>query len=69
MLLFAGSTPFGGYLTGFLAEHIGVQEAIGFNAGMCAVGVAVALAVLRVAPRDIVRTADASRLTLVADAA
>jgi MFS family permease len=43
MLLFAGSTPFGGYLTGFLAEEVGVREAIGFNAAMCAIGLAVAL--------------------------
>ena len=43
MLLFAGSTPFGGYLTGFLAEEIGVREAIGINAAICAVGLAVAL--------------------------
>src|SRR2546430_16147597 len=28
MLLFAGSTPIGGFLTGYLAEHIGVSEAI-----------------------------------------
>jgi MFS family permease len=43
MLLFAGSTPFGGYLTGYLAEHIGVREAIGFNAGLCAIGLSLAL--------------------------
>jgi len=43
MLLFAGSTPFGGYLTGFLAEEIGVREAIGFNAGLCAIGLSLAL--------------------------
>ena len=43
MLLFAGSTPFGGYLTGFLAEHIGVQNAIAFNAAMCGLGVCLAL--------------------------
>jgi MFS family permease len=43
MLLFAGSTPFGGYLTGFLAEEIGVQEAIGFNAALCAIGLGLAL--------------------------
>ena len=43
MLLFAGSTPFGGYLTGFLAEEIGVREAIGFNAAICAIGLALAL--------------------------
>ena len=36
MLLFAGSTPFGGYLTGYLAEQLGVQAAIMFNAAMCA---------------------------------
>jgi MFS family permease len=42
MLLFAGSTPIGGYLTGFMAEHLGVQTAIGFNAGMCALGLAAA---------------------------
>jgi MFS family permease len=68
MLLFAGSTPFGGY-SRVLAEHIGVQEAIGFNAGMCAIGVAVALLYYASHHRDIVRTADASRLTLAADAA
>jgi MFS family permease len=43
MLLFAGSTPFGGYLTGFLAEEIGVREAIGVNAALCAIGLALAL--------------------------
>jgi MFS family permease len=43
MLLFAGSTPFGGYLTGFLAEEIGVREAIGFNAAFCAIGLSLAL--------------------------
>jgi MFS family permease len=43
MLLFAGSTPFGGYLTGFLAEQIGVREAIGFNAALCAIGLSLAL--------------------------
>jgi MFS family permease len=43
MLLFAGSTPFGGYLTGYLAEHIGVREAIGVNAGLCAIGLSLAL--------------------------
>jgi MFS family permease len=43
MLLFAGSTPVGGYLTGFLAEEVGVREAIGFNAALCAIGLALAL--------------------------
>jgi MFS family permease len=40
MLLFAGSTPIGGYLTGFMAEHLGVSTAIAINAGACALGVA-----------------------------
>ena len=39
MLLFAGSTPIGGYLTGLMAEHLGVTTAILVNAGMCLVGV------------------------------
>jgi MFS family permease len=43
MLLFAGSTPFGGYITGFLAEEIGVREAIGFNAAVCGIGLSLAL--------------------------
>jgi MFS family permease len=43
MLLFAGSTPFGGYLTGFMSEHLGVQTAITFNAAMCGLGVAAGL--------------------------
>jgi MFS family permease len=66
MLLFAGSTPFGGYLTGFLAEHIGVQEAIGINAGMCALGVAVAGAYYVTHRAEIARTADASRPVIMA---
>jgi MFS family permease len=40
MLLFAGSTPIGGYLTGQMAEHLGVQMAVGINAGLSMVGVA-----------------------------
>ena len=43
MLLFAGSTPIGGFLTGFMAEHLGVATAIGINAGACALGVAAGL--------------------------
>ncbi len=43
MLLFAGSTPIGGFLTGFMAEHLGVSTAIGLNAAMCLLGVAVGL--------------------------
>ena len=43
MLLFAGSTPIGGYLTGWMADRIGVQAAIGVEAAMCMVGVALGL--------------------------
>jgi MFS family permease len=43
MLLFAGSTPIGGYLTGYMAEHLGVPMAIGINATMCGFGVALGL--------------------------
>ena len=35
MLLFAGSTPIGGYLTGVMAERLGVQTAIGIEARLC----------------------------------
>jgi hypothetical protein len=40
MLLFAGSTPVGGYLTGVMAEHFGTQTAVGVLASMCGLGVA-----------------------------
>ncbi len=43
MLLFAGSTPIGGFLTGFMAEHLGVATAVGINASACALGVAAGL--------------------------
>ena len=43
MLLFAGSTPIGGYLTGVMAEAWGVQTAIGIEAGICLLGVAAGL--------------------------
>jgi MFS family permease len=43
MLLFAGSTPIGGYLTGLMAEHLGVSTAIFINATMCLAGVGVGL--------------------------
>jgi MFS family permease len=36
MLLFAGSTPIGGYLTGVMAEHLGVQTAASASKrGLC----------------------------------
>jgi MFS family permease len=44
MLLFAGSTPVGGYLTGFMAEHAGVQATVGIEAALCLAGVAAGLA-------------------------
>ncbi len=40
MLLFAGSTPIGGYLTGLMAEHLGVPAAVGILAAMTFLGVA-----------------------------
>jgi len=40
MLLFAGSTPIGGFLTGYMAEHLGVSTAIAVNATICGAGVA-----------------------------
>ena len=43
MLLFAGSTPIGGYLTGVMAEAWSVQVAVGIEAAMCLVGVAAGL--------------------------
>ena len=43
MLLFAGSTPIGGFLTGVMAERLGVQTAVGIEAGLCLLGVAAGL--------------------------
>ena len=43
-LLFAGSTPIGAYLTGLMAEHLGVSEAIGIEAALCMLGVGAGLA-------------------------
>ena len=39
MLLFAGSTPVGGFLTGLMAEHLGVSAAVGICASLSMVGV------------------------------
>ena len=41
-LLFAGSTPLGGYLTGALAEHLGVTRALLMMAVLCTAGLAAA---------------------------
>lgn len=43
MLLFAGSTPIGGFLTGVMAERLGTQMAVGIEATICLVGVAAGL--------------------------
>jgi MFS family permease len=43
MLLFAGSTPIGGFLTGVMAERLGTQTAVGIEATVCLVGVAAGL--------------------------
>ena len=43
-LLFAGSTPLGGYLTGVMAEQVGVTDALLVMAGICGLGVGVAAA-------------------------
>ncbi len=40
MLLFAGSTPIGGYLTGLMAEHLGVPMTVGIEAALSMAGVA-----------------------------
>jgi len=39
MLLFAGSTPIGGFLTGYMAEHLGVPAAVGICAALSGFGV------------------------------
>ncbi len=43
MLLFAGSTPIGGFLTGYMAEHLGVQTAVGIEAALCLAGIGAGL--------------------------
>lgn len=43
MLLFVGSTPIGGYLTGLMAEKWGVSATVGIEAALCMVGVAAGL--------------------------
>ncbi len=46
-LLFIGTTPFGGALTGFLAELWGVQAAVAILAGMCLAATLVGISYLR----------------------
>lgn len=43
--LFAGSTPLGGWFTGFVAEHVSVPWAVALDAGLAGVGVLAALGV------------------------
>ena len=61
MLLFAGSTPIGGLLTGFMAEQIGVQGAIGVLAAMCAVGVVLGTAYYVTHKGSVQSTAEATQ--------
>ena len=42
LLLMAGSTPIGGFLTGLLSQLISVRWALGIEAGLCAAGVIIA---------------------------
>ncbi|HXF51980.1 MAG TPA: MFS transporter [Dehalococcoidia bacterium] len=44
MLLFAGSTPVGGYLTGRLAQHLGVPETVILEGSLCLAGFALGVA-------------------------
>jgi MFS family permease len=57
MLLLAGSTPLGGFLTGVVAQGLGVTTAIALNAAACLAGVAIGLAYFAshreaIAPRE-----------------
>jgi MFS family permease len=56
-LLFAGTTPIGGALTGWLADRWGIQVAVAIEAGMCLAAVLVGAAYLRL------RHVDAQRQT------
>jgi MFS family permease len=61
MLLFAGSTPIGGYLTGLMAHEFGTQAAIAVLALMCGVGVLAGAAYYLTHKEGVLRTADAHR--------
>lgn len=43
MLLFAGSTPIGGYLTGLFSDFLGVPMTLAIEAGLCMVGAALGI--------------------------
>ena len=60
MLLFAGSTPIGGFFTGFVAEHLGVPATVGIEAGLCGLGLSAGLLYYLSHRRQVVATADAS---------
>ena len=62
MLLFAGSTPIGGLLTGFMAERWGTQTAVGVLAAMCVVGVLCGLAYYSSHRAAVAQSADATRV-------
>lgn len=55
MLLFAGSTPIGGFLTGYVAETMGVTTALMLNATACLAGVALGF-LYYLAHRESIRT-------------
>ena len=53
-LLFAGTTPIGGALTGWLADAWGIQLAVAIEAGVCLLAVLVGAAYLRMRQVDVV---------------
>jgi len=57
MLMVAGSTPIGAFLTGFMADHLGVQTAIGINAVACIAGVGAGLLYYVSHRKEVERTA------------
>ena len=68
MLLFAGSTPIGGYLMGVLASNIGTQNAIGCFAGLCGLGVAIGTAYYTLNKSAVQRSSEAPRAAAKAPA-
>ncbi len=61
MLLFAGSTPIGGYLTGWMASRLGVPAAVGIEAALCVLGVAAGLVYYVTHREHVIATADVAR--------
>jgi MFS family permease len=59
-LLIAGSTPIGGFLTGFLAEQIGTQNTVGVLAALCGVGIAIGALYYATHREEVERTAEAN---------